>query len=70
MLLVGMDRERLRDLMRRVLRRVSVVAKGGPRDRVGEVVSYEFTPEFQEFGYTHSNGVVGPAGLEPATNRL
>ena len=61
-LLAGMDRERFRDLLRLVLRRVAVEATGGPRNRVGDVTSYEFTPEFQELWLTHSHGMVGLIG--------
>ena len=68
--LAGMDRERLRELMRLVLRRVSVKATGDPRNRVGYVVSYEFTPEFREFWLTHSNGMVELGGVEPPTSSM
>ena len=66
-MLAGMNRDRLRDLLRLVLRRVAVEAHGGPRNRAGEVTSYEFTPEFNEFCLTHSTSMVEPRGqyVEP-----
>lgn len=48
--LSAMDRERFRDLLRLVARRFSVEARGGARNRRGEVTSCAFTPEFQELG--------------------
>ena len=61
-MLGAMDREKLRDLLCLMVKRFSVVANGGPRNRKGEVVSYEFTPEFQELWLTHSHGMVGLTG--------
>ena len=40
----------------------SLPVPGGSRNRKGEVVSHEFTPEFQELWITHSKGVVGLDG--------
>ena len=65
--LAQMDRDRFRDLMRLVLRKFTVTATGGPRRRVGEVATYQFTPEFQDFWLTHSDAGVGGTGLEPMT---
>ena len=44
----AMNRDKLRDLLRLVVKRFSVVATEGPRNRQGQVVSHEFAPEFQE----------------------
>ena len=57
-----MDREKFRDVVHLVLKKFCVVASGGSRNRKGEIVSHEFTPEFQELWLTHSNGVVGLDG--------
>ena len=37
-----------------MLKHLSVVAIGGPRNRQGQVVSYEFTSEFQELWFLHT----------------
>ena len=60
--LADMDREKLSDVVRLVIRKFSAVASGGPRNRQGQVVSHEFTPEFQELWLTHSHGVVDLVG--------
>ena len=53
-----MDRSRFKDLVQLIFHRFTVEGQGGSRNRTGEVGSWEFTPEFQEFWLTHSNGLV------------
>ena len=69
-ILASMDRGELKELVQLVLRRFTVEATGGPRNRVGHVSTYEFTPEFQDFRLTLSNGMVGGTGLEPVTSAM
>ncbi len=61
--LASMERERLKAFAGLVLRRFSVEAYGGPRNRNGRVTAHEFTPEFQEFWLSHSQCMVGHRGL-------
>ncbi len=68
--LKGMEKEKFRELMRLVLKRVAVRAVGPWNRRTGEVVSYTFTPEFQEFWLTHSNGLVELRGVEPLASSM
>ena len=57
-----MDREKFRDVVRLVLKKFCVLASGGSRNRKGQIVSHEFTPEFQELWLTHSTSVVDLTG--------
>ena len=68
--LASMEREKLKAFVQLVLRRFSVEAYGGPRNRKGRVTAYEFTPEFQELWLTHSHCMVGGTGLEPVTSAM
>ena len=61
-MLGAMDQEKLRDLICLMVKRFSMVATGGPRNRHGQVVSHKFTLEFQELWLTHSLGMVGRHG--------
>ena len=48
----SMDRKKLKALIGLVLTRFSVEVTGGSRQRIGQVMGYEYTPEFQEFWVT------------------
>ena len=61
-LLAEVDRGKVRELARLVLKKFSVVASGSSRNRNGQVVSYEFNPEFQEVWLTHSERCGGAGG--------
>ena len=57
-----MERSRFKELIQLIFRRISVEGRGGTRKRTGETVSWEFSPEFQEFWLTHSKDMVGLVG--------
>ena len=69
-LISDMDPERLRELVRLVLRPFSVEVTGPNTARESRVTSHEFTPGFKEFWLTHSTRMVGYRGLEPRTSVL